>query len=124
MSHEDHDHRSGRESVDRRGALQRFGQWSLGIAATVAGLTVVSARPAAAEIPGDGCCNIHWRRACTGQEWSQGCGRCTSRNDDLGRPDGKWYWSCPEGGRQRFCGECFFRHCHMMFTYSGSPVSC
>jgi hypothetical protein len=113
----------GVETYSRRGVLYRFGQWSLGAAVTVAGLTV-GARPAAADIPGDGCCNIHWARACTGQEWSQGCGRCTSRNDRLGSPDGKWWWTCPEGRNQRFCGECFFRHCHMMFVYSGSPTSC
>ena len=114
------------EPLDRRGAFRRLGGWSLGVAATVAGLTVGTSGTASAEIPGDGCCNIYYTRACTGQEWSQGCGTCRSGTSAIGNPDGKWYWSCGTTGNHRFCGECYFRSCHMMYTYSSPTyaVSC
>lgn len=110
-----------RPPITRRKMLVRVGEWSLGVAATFAGLSTFGASPAEAS---PGCCDIYYTRACTGQEWSQGCGFCSTRNNELGNPDGKWYWTCPENGHYRFCGECWFRSCSMSYTTSYNIARC
>lgn len=110
------------DEMDRRGLLHRLGQWSIGVAVTVAGIAV-GTRPASASVPG-GCCNLIYNRYCDGREWSVGCGRCTNTTLHDGSPDGKWWWSCFEGGQTRFCGECWNRSCSYTFLYSGAPVQC
>ena len=110
-----------RPTITRRKMLVRVGEWSLGAAATFAGL-LAFASPAEAST----CCDLYYKRACTGQEWSQGCGFCSNRNSELGIPDGKWYWVCPTGGgHYQFCGECYFRSCYMTYStiYNIAPCN-
>lgn len=93
----------------RRAFLVRAGEWTLGVAASCAALTV-GAAPKAQASPG--CCSLYYQRTCSGQEWAVGCGYCASNTDALGDPTGSWWWSCPQSpGVYRFCGECWFRSC-------------
>lgn len=117
-----HDH-SERESVTRRGAIKRVGQWSLGVAATAAGLTAITAKKAYA-LPGQGCCALAYSQYCSGLIWNNHCGYCASNTNEVGNPTGKWYWSCPVSGGWRFCGECALARCSYTFTYTGSKLQC
>lgn len=118
----DHDHAVAGSPMTRRRAIRRFGQWSLGVAAATAGM-VATARPASA-LSGQGCCSLAYSYYCSGIEWSNGCGTCGPGTNAVGKPTGKWWWTCPESGHQRFCGECYYGSCSYTYTYSGAPTSC
>jgi hypothetical protein len=123
MKAAEHDH-SERESVTRRGAIKRMGGWSLGVAATAAGLMAVTSGKAKA-LSGQGCCILAYSYYCSGIVWNNHCGYCAHGTTNVvGDPTGKWYWSCPVSGGWRFCGECYFASCSYTFTYTGSAVNC
>jgi hypothetical protein len=112
------------ETVTRRRALSRAGKWSLGLAVAGAGLAFGN-RPARAStrprLPGQGCCDLVYGYYCSGQAWSQGCGTCTSSTNDVGQPNGKWWWTCTvNSSTQRFCGECYYGSCSYTFTFAAS----
>jgi hypothetical protein len=114
----------GQEAVTRRSALSRAGKWSLGVAVACSGVAF-GGRPAQAStrprLSGEGCCDLYYSYYCSGQAWSQGCGTCTSSTNDIGEPNGKWWWTCKVNSTtQRFCGECYYGSCSYTYTFAGT----